>query len=187
MKKSIREIYNYYAGRPIAILGAGPSLPDDLARLPEHTILISVNQHALILTNPQFLVFCDEPRQERLINLRRGILSYKARELGHLISPIEFWTDFILDTPYWDGGFSSALATWLASYLGGDPVLLCGMNCYQDKEKYFYHNPDIPYHPCYDFPLQNHLKAWRPAHDLCPNSKNIKAVSGPLVEIFGRY
>jgi hypothetical protein len=87
--------------------------------------------------------------------------------------------------PYWDGGFSASLATWLACYLECDPVLLCGMDCYQGEQKYFYPNDFC--HPAQNYPLENHLEAWRPALRYCPSSWRIKAVSGPLMEIFGKW
>jgi hypothetical protein len=60
------------------------------------------------------------------------------------------------------------------------------MDCYQGEIKYCHPRPGF-HHPVFDFPLENHLRAWRFALKKCPNADVIKAVSGPLVEVFGAY
>lgn len=180
-KKPISELKNKYKGLPVAVLGGGPSLPNDIKKLPANCITVMVNYHAVRLLNPDYMVFMDSPT-----NIELFINTY-YNFTGPRISQLENWSDYILDVPFWDGGFSSSLATWLACYMGGDPVLLCGMDCYQGEEKYFYDTGGPLTHPCYSYPLENNLKAWRPALDSCTNPDVIKAVSGPLAEIFGGY
>lgn len=187
MKNRISELEGFCAGRAAAVMGGGPSLPDDLAHLPAGCFFISVNGHSLELARADAIVFCDNPhRKSRLssVLLRNRIESFKEPK----ISPIDEHSDYKFDVPYWDGGFSSTVATWLACFMGADPVLLCGMDCYQGEKKYFFDYKDIKIeHPCWNYPLQNHLDAWRPALEKCKNSQVIKAVSGPLVDMFGKY
>lgn len=185
-KPSIKELKDIYRGRAVAVLGGGPSLPADLKRLPVGTNLISVNGHSLRLRGADYLVFCDNPyRKSRLTStlLAAAIDAF----YGPKISIIENDSDYIFDVDFWNGGFSSTVATWLACYMGGDPVLLCGMDCYQGDEKYFFDYSEKMEHPCWHYPLENNLKAWRPALSKCPGPEKIKAISGPLVEIFGEY
>jgi hypothetical protein len=164
-----------------AILGGGPSLPSDLKRLPEDCVLISVNDHALHHCTPGYLVYMDN-HWEKCPELKQAIDTFK----GVIVSP---FADSHITLPkgqWWDGGFTSTLATWFACWMGADPVILCGMDCYQGEIKYCHPRPDF-YHPVFDFPLENHLRAWRFALKRCPNPHVIKAMSGPLVEVFGRY
>lgn len=177
---SIQELNGKYTGLPAAVLGGGPSLWHDMTRLPKDTILISVNHHALRLCDPHFLIYMDKASE--FSDLEQALVKYK----GIKVSP-NLGSDVDLKgANWWDGGMSSALATWLACWLGCDPVLLCGMDCYQGERKYFYDRVGF-YHPCFDFPLENHLNAWRPALQRCPNAGAIRAVSGPLVQVFGAY
>jgi hypothetical protein len=178
--RSIHELRDIHTGRPGAVLGGGPSLQTDLQLLPSGTVGFSVNQHALRFCEPAFLVFMD--KLSDVPELAAAVASFK----GLKVSQITGQGDIDLSgVPYWDGGFSSSLATWLACYLDCDPVLLCGMDCYQGEKKYCYDH--VLDHPTVNYPIENHLKAWRPALVKCPNPERIKAVSGPLVEIFGKY
>jgi hypothetical protein len=114
--------------------------------------------------------------------LGQALKSFK----GQRVSP---FADSDVQLPrgeWWDGGFSSTLATWFALWKGFDPVILCGMDCYQGAEKYCHPRPGF-YHPVFDTPLENHLRAWRLAFKKCPHPERIRAMSGPLAQVFGAY
>lgn len=177
------KLSDCYAGIPAAILGGGPSLPEDLRRLPQETILISVNDHALHFCNPDYLVFMDIPNTQILPELARAVETFSS---GLLVSPTPLSDIDLSEVDYWDGGFTSALATWFADFMGCSPILLCGMDCYQGEEKYCHPRPDF-YHPVMDYPLDMHLQAWSPAFVKCPHAERIRAVSGPLTKLFGGY
>lgn len=168
-------------GMAAAILGGGPSLPDDLKRIPKDCVLIAVNDHALHHSTPDFLVHMDN-NFDVCPQLRDALAGYD----GVVVSPFANSHVSLPKGEWWDGGFTSTLATWFACWSGFSPVLLCGMDCYQGDVKYCHERPGF-YHPVFDFPLENHIRAWRPALTKCPNAEAIKAVSGPLVEVFGRY
>jgi len=175
---TIASLRDKHAGRPGAVLGGGPSLQADLAQVPPGAVLISVNQHAVQHVWTNYLVFLDEPgRYPAMLDL---INTYQ----GAKVSPLREWSDVDLDgADYWRGNFSSHLACWLACWLGCDPVLLCGMDCYQGPRP-----PDAdPRDNAYNTPLAEHLEGWRLALERCPNAGVIRAVSGPLVEIFGAF
>jgi hypothetical protein len=165
--------------KPGAVLGGGPSLKADMKRLPAGTILISVNDHALKYCWPEYMVFMDDPDRHGRERLLEAILRYA----GVIVSPVQKWTDVDLSgADYWKATFSSHLATWFACWIGCNPVYLCGMDCYQ--------NPlppeENPRNNAYKTPLEEHVRLWRQAFEKCPNADRIKAVSGPLVEVFGR-
>jgi hypothetical protein len=179
----ILDFHDKFPHCPAAVLGGGPSLPSDLRRLPSGTILISVNNHALHFCKPDFLVFMDIPNREQFPELADAIETFD----GLLVSQTPL-SDIRIqgEVDYWNGGFTSALATWFAEYIGCDPILLCGMDCYQGEVKYCHPRPDF-YHPAMDAPLEDHLNAWRPALDNLRHPERVRAVSGPLADIFGLY
>lgn len=166
--------------RAAAVLGGGPSLGSDISKLPDDCLLIGVNDHALHVCTPHVLVHMDNDF-EKYPALGAALEQFD----GEVVSPFEN-SHVRLPKGWWDGGFSSTLATWLACSRGYEPVILCGMDCYQGEVKYCHERPDF-YHPVFDFPLENHLRAWRLAFRKCPNPGVIRAMSGPLVEVFGQY
>jgi hypothetical protein len=174
---SILSLHNI-TRRPGAVLGGGPSLMKDLKRVPPGAVMISVNYHALQLVRAECLVFMDDSRRYRA--MLEATLNYR----GIKVSPLREWTDVDLSgADWWHGNFSSHLATWLACFLGCDPVLLCGMDCYQGER-----SADAdPRDNAYNTPLVEHLKGWQEALQKCPNADRIKAVSGPLTQLFGKY
>jgi hypothetical protein len=178
---SILDLQDIHAGQPGAVLGGGPSLLRDMVKLPREVIQISVNHHALRYAYfAQYLVFIDDPhRHPLLLEDASPLNTFRVR-----VSRLPEWSDVDLTgADWWNGRFSSHLATWLACWMGCDPVLLCGMDCYQGERP-----PDAdPRDNAYNSPLSEHLNGWRQALEKCPHPERIKAVSGPLVEIFGAY
>jgi hypothetical protein len=67
-----------------------------------------------------------------------------------------------------------------------NPVILCGMDCYQGEVMYCHPRPDF-HHPVFDAPLEAHLERWRQAFSACPHPERIRAASGPLVDVFGAF
>ncbi len=184
MRLDIKQLKGLYEGRPIAVLGAGPSLPADLEKIPDESILMSVNYHALLIAECDYMVFMDQKR-------RMPAEQIQAIETTSAIKVSQYIEQSDVDlsgVDYWNGGMSSTLATWFACYLGGDPALLCGMDLFRGKKPYFHEidePPKIAQQRAY--PIENHLNAWRPALTQCPHSERIRVVSGPLVEIFPLY
>lgn len=177
---TLMELEARYSGRPAAVLGGGPSLPEDLKRLPQGCTLISVNHHALRLCQPDILVYLDWP--ENFPELEQAVRDFT----GLRVSPHPSSDVLLPKGEWWDGGFSSTTAAWLGCRMGAEPVILCGMDCYQGEHKYFYERSGF-YHPVFDYPVADHVRGWRPALKRCPNPQKIKAMGGPLTELFGAY
>ena len=181
----IAELRDKYQGRPAAILGGGPSLGRDflqVAAMDEADgyppVWIAVNNHALSLVDADVMVFWDDPSRSQV--MREAVGGFK----GVKVSPLAAWSDVDLSgEEWWRGRFSSHLATWLGCWMGCEPVLLCGMDCYQNPRPVEADVRDYAYR----MPLEEHLESWREALVKCPNAGRIKAVSGPLVEVFGRW
>lgn len=169
---------NKYKGRPAAILGGGPSLPGDMKKLPKNCVLIAVNYHASKICKPQFMVYNDFPESDPL--LMEAVLSFE----GVKVSP-EQTSDIKFDVPVWTGFFSSNTATWFGLWMGCDPVILCGMDCYQGERTYFHDYEDKPN---YHYELEHYIRPWKEdAKNLLPNWERVKVVSGPLINVFERY
>ena len=97
------------------------------------------------------------------------------------------WSSHVtIDAPMWTGHYSSCTATWLALYMGCNPVILCGMDLYQGKQKYFYKTDKDS--PVFHMPLDHHLRPWvEEARARLPHPERVRAASGPLVDVFGKY
>ena len=178
--KTLSSMQNRHQGRPAAILGGGPSLPGDMDRLPDGCVLFSVNHHALEIGVPaDYLVYNDDP--ESSTKLWAWVQTFKGMRFStHETSDVYF------DVEVWTGFYSSHTATWLALYMGCNPVLLCGMDCYQGDVKHCH--PGEPKSHSHDQPLEHHLRPWREdGLNLLPNVERVRAMSGPLVGVFGAY
>lgn len=178
-ESKLSRMKDRYSGRPAAVLGGGPSLPGDIARLPKGCLLIAVNYHAFDLCKPHYMVYNDQPESDPI--LLKAVEEHKAI----LVSP-EPTSDILFDVQVWTGFYSSNTAAWFALWLGCDPVLLCGMDCYQGPVKYFheYHH-DVP---VFHYGLDHHLRPWvEDARNQCPHPERLRAMSGPLGNVFGYY
>jgi hypothetical protein len=201
MKITMSGMKDLYKGRMAVVMGGGPSLPGDLQKLGvylakqpgdcfgdaaeysgpprnDKPISIAVNHHALMLVECDFMVYNDHPDP--------GSGLEKAVESGQVtrVSP-EPTSDVELDMEVWTGFYSSNLATWFALWLGCDPVILCGMDCYQGEKKYFHEYEDKPH---LHYPLEHHLNVWvEDARNKLPGWERVKAMSGPLINVFGEF
>lgn len=180
-RTKLSEMRNMYTGRAAAVLGGGPSLVSDLKKLPEGCVLIAVNYHGLYhCDHIDFMVYNDAPEtnplQENAVREHRTV---------H-VSP-EPSSDVLFDVDHvWTGHFSSNTAAWFALWLGCDPVILCGMDCYQGDVKHCY--PSTYDSPVFHFGLDHYTRPWiEEGLKVLPNVEHVKAMSGPLVDVFGKY
>jgi len=176
----LSQFHNKYAGYPAAVLGGGPSLPADLKRVPKDAILIAVNYHAFYYCQPLFSVYNDTPETNPLQ------VKVVREHTAILVSP-EPSSDVEFDVPnVWTGFFSSNTAAWFALWMGCNPVILCGMDCYQGPVK---HCPPSTYHsPMFDYPLDFYYRPWaEDCRNSVPHPERLRAMSGPLMELFGAY
>jgi hypothetical protein len=178
-----QDLQDSMAGRPAAILGGGPSLPADLQRVPPGSLLISVNQHALRLVKADYLVFLDQPQQHPA--LYAAVQSFD----GPRVTRIEAWADILIgsETAWWIKQLSGHVATWFGCWIGCEPVLLCGMDCYQGEQHYFYEREFVPRSWTQHTDLDGHIKGWAEVTRRGPHPERIRAMSGPLVDLFGEY
>ncbi len=178
-KLRMSQLRDTYAGKPAAVLGGGPSLPGDMAGLPAGCILIAVNYHAAYLCGPDFMVYNDQPDTDPL-------LEKAVRETNAFRVSPEPTSDILFDIPVWTGFYSSNTAAWFALWMGCDPVILCGMDCYQGEKKYFH--PTDRDVPPFHYPLYDHLRPWiEDGRNLLPHVERLRVMSGPLAQVFPLY
>jgi hypothetical protein len=193
--KLLSNMQNIHAGRPAAILGGGVSLRDDLANIPDtalnadyqklslNPVLFAVNDHAFHKNiQPEYMVFFDDPHiKPELLRLATA----EPRNYQRVTDLMEY-TDIDLRGVSRPSARSGIFAAWLAMYLGCAPIFLCGMDLYTAPVKYC-HDKDsfMGEKNIFKEPLEKHLKDWSTLKRY-PNAKQIRAMSGPLVGVFGR-
>jgi len=183
-RPSAETLKKKHLGLPALILGGGPTLPIDVNKSPPESLKIAVNHHAYFCgIDADYMVFCD--RRWIQPDLNEAVQQFQ----GVKISIYQGQSHYALPDDAWYNGTSATLAVWLACYMGCDPVLLCGFNCYQGSRVYCHDDAKKPsdIKHLVNAPLQNHLDVWGPAISRCPNSQAIRAVSGPLITIFGSW
>lgn len=176
----LSSLKDKFMGRPAAILGGGPSLPSDIAKLPKDCLMIAVNYHGFYhAKHIDFMVYNDTPETNPL--QLKAVQEHKSIH----VSP-EPTSDVIFDVDVWTGFLSSNTAAWFALYLGCDPVILCGMDCYQGKIKHC--PPSDYYNEMFDQPLDFYTRPWKEEgfHRL-PNLDRLRVMSGPLTTLFPAY
>ncbi len=178
----LSSLKDKYQGRPAAVLGGGPSLPTDLERLPKHCVLIAVNYHAFYHCEPRWMVYLDDPMSNpHMMKIIRD------RRVTKVCPDSEFGGSVRMDVEYWRGNVSSTTATWLALWMGCDPVILCGMDCYQGPVKYC-HPMEGVHPPAWDYPLADHLRTWlEECKNSVPHPDRIRVMSGPLINLFEKF
>ena len=184
MAELMSNYQDRYKNRPAAVLGGGPSLPADMSKLPQDCILIAVNYHYTVMSgnDPDFMVFNDHLAANPILK------AYVEETKAVRVSPErnKEMSDVVFDVPVWTGFFSSNTAAWFGLWMGCDPVILCGMDCYQGDVVYC-HDSDRD-SPAFHYPLDHYLQPWiEDGKNLLPHVERLKAMSGPLTDIFGAY
>jgi len=182
-KPDLIELYQH-TNKPVAVLGGGPSLPEDLKKIPKDCILISCNHHAFRLVEPDYMCFLD-PVENNHSQVFKDIckdpkgakrISYSNLDLTdyYCINEAQFHTSS--DT----GIFSS----WVASYITSGNVYLCGFNLRDQSEPmHFYENPDTV--TAWGGPSMDvKLERWRKLREGIERPERVKAVSGILKTVF---
>jgi len=189
MKMSALE--NSHAKRPALVLGGGPSLPSDYERVMQilsgategstvEVIHIAINYHADMIGLPyDYIVYNDSPEHDPwMVDCLHKTKAIK-------VSP-EPSSDILFDVPVWTGFYSSNTAAWFALWLGCDPVILLGMDCYQGEQKHCHADERAP--ELWHYALDYHLRPWyeEGVHKLNPKER-IYVASGPLQKIFNKF
>lgn len=169
MRRLLSELALRYEGRTIAVLGGGESLPEHLSRLPGGALLLSANDHGCMLAACDYVV-CMDDIEERL------------RRTGTPIIGRHWWADFRIQE-YERVGNSGVLGAWVAWVLGGHPILLAGMDCYQGGT---YHHAPAAKSSGRHISLEKHLEDWSGLRQRLPAAW-IRSMGGPTAAVFGEW
>ena len=181
------SVLHQSTSRPIAVLGAGASLPDDIKNLPIDCLTISCNHHALrLVPNADYIAFLDPVNSNHSQEYKDVIRSTKI----HRISVWNLdYTDYycVSEEPWHDASDTGRFATWLACYITSGDVILCGMNLrLQGERNHFYDSEDDVNH-WGGSKIEVKLAQWKQVFTRCYRPERVKAMSGILVNTFGQW
>lgn len=140
MAELAATLYGKYLGRPIVVVGGGPSVPSQWAALPDFVkvdaVLIFANAHGFHLgLKPDYIVCKDETHTET-----KQPMEPQLRAHGDYPIVARYaWADYRLDRWLVQGN-SGQMAIALAAMMGGKPIIPIGIDCFQ-KGVYF-HAPE---------------------------------------------
>jgi hypothetical protein len=184
-RQLISALYGKYEGKPILVIGGGPSVSEDLERVPVDypVCVISANGHGYKQTKfkTDYIVNVDYTYNVGRIMMERHLAQYSCPKINRWS-----WADYRL--PEWkfagDSGFTAIL---VANMLGGWPVLVTGLDRFAPNagRKYFWEERKAgrdayrgtqwrPEH------LKNQLDTLRKA---LPGAC-VRPLSGPLIGLF---
>lgn len=172
--------------KPIAVLGAGASLPDDLKKLPKDCIKISCNHHAMKIVECDYMAFLDPVDSNHSQDFKDVVRAGKVPRIS--VWNLQY-TDYycVNEDPWHQASDTGRFATWLACYITIGDVLLCGMNLRLQGEKNHFYDSDDDVSTWGGSPLPTKLKQWGEVFERCYKPERVKAVSGLLVDLFGVY
>lgn len=168
-----------YLGKRILVLCGGPSVNNDIKEVSDYDICISANQHGMKVKECDFIVSMDEYHQQKNIHMREFLEDLKPKKIS-----IRFWSDYrisgISKNAYMNSG---TMAVYVACLLGGNPVIVTGIDGYQNGTYFHNINEDCP---GLRYPYINYCLMFQYLKNLC-TGYNVRPISGPLLEYFKKY
>lgn len=190
MKKLVSELYGTNAGKPCIVIGGGPSVPSDLAQIPDwrNMLQISANGHGFRVPDafPTFIFTKDDaecpPRPRRREDGPFAPMEPQMRVFGVPIVSIQYWADYRCAAwPFQGNSGQHALA--VAALMGSAPVIGVGFDCYQGAT-YFDSNPNNVSRGKKPGYWQHRYTRFR---ERFRGPTAIRGVSGILAATFGKY
>lgn len=133
----VSELYAKHIGRPILVVGGGPSAPAQAEKIVKRfsdMIVISANGHAWKLGLRPDYTFCKDHIHTELKVPMEGML----RGLDSPIVTMHYWADY--RAAKWPiQGNSGQHAIALAALMGGKPIIPIGIDCFQGDT--YFHTP----------------------------------------------
>jgi hypothetical protein len=181
----LSALFQKWAGRPILVIGGGPSVLADLPRLDiEPACVISANEHGF--KQKRFKV-------DLVVSLDRTHCLEK-RPMAEILKPYGVplvnrysWADYRI--PEWTlAGNSGMAAVGVAAALGGNPVIVTGIDMFAGGRRYF-HDAGVKA-PKDKGPRilasKRHRLRLMSLVNFCKGA-NIRPMSGPMQEFFPKY
>lgn len=176
MKSLFAEIAGKHSGKPIIVMGGGESLPDDLKRVPSDAIRISCNHHAIKKHRADYVCAVDD-------NIAGDPLDAIIRRYSDApIISVQSFADYRIEAPKPHVINTGIFSVYIASLLGGWPVICAGMDFYQSSG-YAYSDGKIKDRNKTSGYLQNCIKRMQELTDNAP----VRSSSGLLTDYFGAY
>lgn len=141
MSTTVDSLYAKHLGRPVIVIGGGPSAPSQWAALPEYVredaVLIFANAHGFKLgLKPDYIVCKDDVHTETKKPMEPQLRAYG----DYPIVARHEWADIKLEKNWPIQGNSGQLAIGLAALVGGKPIIPIGIDCYQQGT--YFHSPN---------------------------------------------
>ena len=197
VQELISSLFDKWAGKPILVIGGGPSALTDLLNWPENVnpvAVLSANQHGCRQTRfpVDLLVNVDKIHTER-----RVAMSTILRPYGIPIVNRHSWADYRLAD--WDFSANSGItAVAVAVALGGNPVIVTGIDMWESGRQYF-HDEDVIALASGTRPPRVHRRETNKHVQMRSAQKrlnvlasfargaNIRPMSGPMTNVFERF
>lgn len=181
----ISHIFDRHYGKPILVIGGGPSVTPDLEYMKDilpcgyFSAVISANDHGLrqMKHKVDYMVNVDKTHLERKMPMREFMRAFRTPVINR-----HSWADFRL--PYWKLVTNSGLtAVSVAAVLGGHPVVTTGIDLWVGGNLYFHRvNEKHRSSPSRDG-VKNKMKELQ---QWCGPAV-IRSLSGPVAEAFGGF
>lgn len=188
MSALISVLFDRWVGRPILVLGGGPSVSNDLSKLQgfKPACVISANEHGTRQTMfPVDLIV----NMDHNHCLKKVPMEKHLRPFGVPIVNRFSWADYRL--PDWPVPANSGLAAVaVAAALGGNPVIVTGIDFFTSRQRYFYSKmTEVPRRVAHVHPVMLRRMRKQQVAKLAKfcDGAHVRPMSGPLQEFFPPY
>ena len=176
----LEQFEDVYQDYEIAILGGGENLPYDIFKVyaeNKNIMLLGINYHSIILPQLDFILYLDAR------DSKSGVDDYCLKHPGTILS---MQKQDLREHDIYIGrakmfGFSGTLGTWICDYMGFKKIYICGIDLYTGKKEHWHRPPTDKMSKWNAAPS---LDAHRKVRDALKHPDRIKAVSGPLMEVY---
>jgi|GEM_PF-3652270 len=181
--KLLSDLAGLYTGKPILVIGGGPSAAHDLQRIPRDlpACVISANGHGFKQTRfkVDYVVSVDFFFGSTGIPMREYLAKATGKELVHINR--WSWADYRVPEFTFNGD-SGQTAVAVAVMLGGFPVIAVGLDGYGGARRYFWETaPDLEWAKRRVHHNPNKQSQLRHILDFCQDA-NVVTFSGPMHE-----
>lgn len=162
MKKTLGDLLMSHKGQRICLMGGGPNLDDDLAKV-KADVWISVNEHGAKLRDVDYVVAMDNTHTRLKVPMDKHIRQYTD---APIIGPWQTCDYQIVQWPLMPKVIlSGVVGSWVGYIMGAHPLIMAGFDCYGGDHR------TMKEHESY----LNHVKC------------DVQVVSGPLLKHYPEF
>jgi hypothetical protein len=178
----VSDLYGRHRGRPILIIGGGPSTPASFEKIRgDHDwLIIGANAHAYKLGLTPTYVFCkDDVSTETKLPMEPTVRRPGVEVIGR-----HFWCDYRCQR--WPiTGNSGQMAIAVAALMGGCPIVPLGLDGFQNDTVYFHSEQ-----PEKNVSLGRPIGYWEARHNKMAGNLQgavIRSPGGPTARAWPKY